>query len=138
MSPLAGASNAIEGVVIGSFQGTGQFGGFYVQEEDADADADPLTSEGLFVFSTGALVNVGDKVRVRGTVFEFVSSGTPLTELTSVTGLRVCSSGNALPTVSTVTLPVSAVNVWEQYEGMLISIPQLLTVSRDVYACPLR
>ncbi len=25
--------------------------GFFVQEEDADADADPATSEGIFVFN---------------------------------------------------------------------------------------
>ena len=29
----------------------GDLNGFFVQEEDADADADPLTSEGIFVFN---------------------------------------------------------------------------------------
>ncbi|HEY9710151.1 MAG TPA: hypothetical protein V6D48_18230, partial [Oculatellaceae cyanobacterium] len=28
----------IEGIVVGDFQGTGQLGGFYIQEEDTDAD----------------------------------------------------------------------------------------------------
>ena len=32
--------------------GAGQFNGFYVQEEDADADSEPATSEGIFVFSS--------------------------------------------------------------------------------------
>ena len=42
----------IEGIVVGDYQtqGTGQLRGFFVQEEDADADADPATSEGIFVF----------------------------------------------------------------------------------------
>ena len=57
----------IEGVVIGDYQGPGQFGGYYVQEEDADADADPATSEGIFVFDTQATPSrVGDVVRVLG------------------------------------------------------------------------
>ena len=68
-SPLNGTPNvAIEGVVVGDYQGAGQFNGFYVQEEDADADANPLTSEGIFVFNTSFPVAVGDTVRVRGNV----------------------------------------------------------------------
>ncbi len=38
--------------MVGDYQGTGQFGGYYVQEEDVDVDADPNTSEGVFVFNT--------------------------------------------------------------------------------------
>ena len=64
-------SVSIEGVVVGDYQATGEFGGFYVQEQDSDADADPATSEGIFVFSTLTNVSVGDVVRVRGTVTEF-------------------------------------------------------------------
>ena len=48
---------AIEGVVVGDYQGAGQFGGFFVQEEDAEADADPATSEGIFVFNTSFAVS---------------------------------------------------------------------------------
>ncbi len=45
-SPLVGQTVAIEGIVVGDFQdgasGTnGDFNGFHIQEEDADADADP-------------------------------------------------------------------------------------------------
>ena len=42
----------IQAVVVGDYQGPGQFGGYYVQEEDVDADADPNTSEGIFVANT--------------------------------------------------------------------------------------
>ena len=49
----------IEGVVIGDYQGSGQLGGFHVQEEDADADGNPATSEGIFVFNTSFPVGVG-------------------------------------------------------------------------------
>jgi predicted extracellular nuclease len=59
-SPLAGTTGvSIEGIVVGDFQGSGGLSGYYVQEEDADADADPLTSEGIFVFNTAFPVSVG-------------------------------------------------------------------------------
>ena len=44
-------SRTIEGVVTFDSQATGQFDGYFVQEEVADQDSDPLTSEGIFVFS---------------------------------------------------------------------------------------
>ena len=126
-SPLNGTPNTvIEGVVVGDYQAAGQFGGFYVQEEDADADADPATSEGLFVFNTSFGVNVGDKVRVKGTVTEFSN----LTELASVSVVLVCSTDNSI-TPATVNLPVSSLNDWEAFEGMLIDIPQNLTVTEN-------
>ncbi|MEK6301477.1 MAG: ExeM/NucH family extracellular endonuclease [Acidobacteriota bacterium] len=128
-SPLVGATNVvIEGIVIGDYQGASSFGGFFVQEEDADADADPATSEGIFVFNFSFAVNVGDKVRVKGTVTEFLTSGVTLTELTSVSAVTICSSGNSVTTTG-VTLPVASIGDWERYEGMLINISQDLTVT---------
>ena len=49
-SPVVGTVVTVQGVVVGDYQGTGGLQGFHLQEEDADADADPATSEGLFVF----------------------------------------------------------------------------------------
>lgn len=39
--------------------------GFFLQEEDSDADSDPLTSEGIYVYDPNTIkdVNVGDLVR---------------------------------------------------------------------------
>lgn len=129
-SPLSGAANvSIEGVVVGDYQGAGQFGGYYVQEEDAQADADPLTSEGIFVFNTAFPVNAGDIVRVRGNVLEFASGSTTLTEIASVTSVLVCQTGASLPTPATVSLPVGAVGNWERFEGMRVTLPQQLTVT---------
>jgi predicted extracellular nuclease len=67
-SPLVGNVVTIEGVVVGDFQASAEFRGFFVQEEDADADADPATSEGIFVVDNnfGVDVSPGDVVRVRG------------------------------------------------------------------------
>ncbi|MDP2291958.1 MAG: Ig-like domain-containing protein, partial [Actinomycetota bacterium] len=76
-SPIVGASVSVEAVVVADLQGPGQFSGYFLQEEDADADAAPLTSEGLFVFDSANPVAVGDVVRLTGNVVEFVSSGQP-------------------------------------------------------------
>jgi predicted extracellular nuclease len=127
-SPIVGNSVQIEGVVTGDYQASGQFSGFFVQEEDADVDADPATSEGIFVFNTSNPVSVGDNVRLRGTVTEFNSSGTFLTELTSVNGFALCSTGNSVTTTN-VTLPVAALSDFETYEGMLVHFPQTLTAN---------
>jgi predicted extracellular nuclease len=128
-SPMNGATNvSIEGIVVGDYQGAGQLSGFFVQEEDSDADTDPATSEGIFVFNTSFPVSVGDKVRVKGTVTEFLTTGVTLTELTSVSSVLVCSAGNSVA-ATTVTLPVATIADWERYEGMLINIQQDLTVT---------
>ncbi len=132
-SPLVGDTVVIEGIVVGDFQdgasGTnGDLNGFHVQEEDADADADPMTSEGIFVFdgsSPAVNVAIGDLVRVEGSVSEF----NDLTEITSFSGVTVLSSGNPLPTAATLSLPVTAVDDFEAYEGMYVTFPQALVIS---------
>ncbi len=125
-SPLAGDVVVVEGIVVGDYQQPGGFGGFYVQEEDSDADADPATSEGIFVFApTAPDVAVGDAVTVCGTAAEF--SG--LTELSSVAGVTIDSSGNPLPTATDVDFPVASIDDLEAFEGMRISIDQELTVT---------
>jgi predicted extracellular nuclease len=74
--------------------------GFYLQ--DPAPDANPATSEGIFVFTSSApSVNVGDSVRVGGRVSEFRAGGSSsanlsTTEIVSPT-TTVLSSGNSLP-----------------------------------------
>ena len=123
-TPLAAQVVTVEGVVVGDYQGAGQFGGYYLQEEDADVDADPATSEGVFVFNTSFPVAVGDTVRVRGTAGEFGGQ----TQLSSVQAAVVCAPGGSV-TPTTVTFPVAAVADLERNEGMSISIAQELTVT---------
>ena len=126
-SGSVGKSRSIEGVVVGDYQlQPSEFGGFYVEEETADQDGDPLTSEGIFVFDNGFGVDVapGDVVRVRGTVQEF--SG--LTELTSVNAVQVCSGG-ATVTPASVSLPVGDTGDLEPFEGMLVHFDQTLTAT---------
>ena len=129
-SPLLGQTHTIEGLVVGDFQEADgdafntDLDGFYVQEEPAEFDADPATSEGVFVFAPGAVdVNPGDVVRVTGTVTEFNG----LTELGGVIDVQVCSTGNELPAPA----DVLSVNVadFERYEGMLVQFPQDLYIA---------
>ncbi|WP_159467752.1 ExeM/NucH family extracellular endonuclease [Dyadobacter sp. 3J3] len=121
----------IEGIVTRTFLGTNGLSGFYVQEEDADADANPATSEGIFVYNlaadpTGLVTPVeGDKVNITGTVVDFVSttSGvtTSLTELKTLTSFTKIGTAS-LPTVTSVKLPVANVSDLERYEGMLVNL----------------
>jgi hypothetical protein len=126
-TPIAGQRVTIEGVVVGDYQlQPSEFGGFYLQEEDADHDADPNTSEGIFVFDNGFGVDVqpGDVVRVRGTAGESFN----LTQIATVTGLSVCATG-ATVTPASISLPVANVPDHERTEGMLVSLDQLLTAT---------
>ncbi|HEX6128550.1 MAG TPA: ExeM/NucH family extracellular endonuclease, partial [Candidatus Limnocylindria bacterium] len=134
----------IEAIVVGDYQtqGSGQLRGFFVQEEDLDADADSATSEGIFVFcsSCATPVNVGDLVQVTGSSSDFFG----MTQLSATTAgsVSVQSSGNPLPTPASVQLPVpnvptddlaaatAAINAYyESFEGMLVSFPSTLYVS---------
>lgn len=132
-SPLKGQSVIVEGIVTMDKQGgtlangdsSYQYSGFWLQEEDADADGDANTSEGIFVYDYSDAVQVGDKVRVQATVAEY----SQLTELKSVTGLTVCSSGNSLPAAVNLTLPVSNLTQLEAVEGMRVNNSQNLVVS---------
>ena len=127
-SPIVGQQYQVEAIVVGDFQGSGSLGGFFIQEEDSDADNDPLTSEGIFVYqgASGTAVNVGDKVSVSGTVSEFNG----LTELTSVT-VTVVSNSNPLPSATPVNLPLADAGYLESVEGMLVNLQQQLTVTEN-------
>ena len=136
VSVFDGQTVVIEAVVTADFQGSAGLAGFYVQEEDADADALDTTSEGIFIFDGDTPlvdVNVGDIVRVTGTVTEFFGE----TQI-SASLVEVRSSGNELPTATVVEFPSvglmttedgDLVAGLEQYEGMLITIPTEMTVT---------
>ncbi|GAA3369939.1 endonuclease/exonuclease/phosphatase family protein [Streptomyces sannanensis] len=102
ISPLVGQRvTDVSGIVTG-VRTYGSSRGFWIQAPDSETDADPATSEGVFVFTSSTpTVAVGDAVKVSGTVTEFVPGGTSsgnqsLTEISRPT-VTVVSSGNALP-----------------------------------------
>jgi predicted extracellular nuclease len=108
-----------------------------VQEEDADTDDDPLTSEGLFVFDDGFGVDVtpGDVVRITGTVDEFFGE----TQLDTISAVEVVGT-SALPGAAEIDLPAAAATTsqdgdfqpdLEAYEGMLVRFPETLTITEQ-------
>ena len=140
-SPLVNQEVTIEAIAVGDFQAGDaddqrNLNGFYVQEEDVDADGNALTSEGLFIFdgsSPSVAVNVGDKVQITGTISEFFGE----TQLTP-TSITVISSGNPLPTAADITLPTATTTLsqggvpqpdLEAFEGMLVNFPETLTIT---------
>ncbi|NDW01086.1 MULTISPECIES: ExeM/NucH family extracellular endonuclease [unclassified Salipiger] len=144
-SALEGQVVTIEAIVVGDFQ-NGAFGtdgdldGFYLQEQDADADGTALSSEGIFVYEGSAPlldVQVGDRVRVTGTVAEYFGE----TQLSAISSIEVTGSGITLPTAAEISFPVAGVTTnsdgaliadLEAYEGMLVTVPQEMTVT-DLY-----
>lgn len=131
-SPLVGQTVEVEGVVTGDFQTVTQLSGFFIQAPDAEWDADPLTSEGIFVYDSafGVDVEPGDRVRVAGTVAERFGQ----TAITAVTSVSVCSSGNPFSAAS-LTLPDDALagDGLEYFEGMLVTFPGTLYVVEHYY-----
>lgn len=127
-SPLAGDEVVIEAIVVGDFQESSQHAGFFVQEDDIDADNDPATSEGLFIAAGPAVfdVEVGDLVRVSGTVSETFG----MTQLTGVS-VELLAEGTPLPAATEVLLPFAALDTPERFEGMLVHLPQQLTVTEN-------
>ena len=125
-SPLVAGVVELEGIVTGSFQPTTKLGGFYLQEPSASSDGNPATSEGIFIEDLGAglAVNIGDSVRVRGTVAETFNQ----TVLNSIAAKLLCGTGFSV-TPTDVTFPLSSTTFLEQYEGMLVRFPQQLRVT---------
>jgi predicted extracellular nuclease len=148
-SPLVGSTRTIEGIVIGLDDQVGaSFGsgnsintfptdrGFFVQEQDADADTDPLTSEGIYVGLSSRLTPlpaIGDRVTLTGIVRDTTSApafGQTRIETSSYT---VDASGQPLPTAT--VLDVAAANAqtvtgtsnpvrsyYETLEGMRVTL----------------
>ena len=136
-TPIPGATVTVEGVVTANFQGANKLKGFFLQEEDADADADPNTSEGIFIFCGGCPTPVaeGQRVKATGTVSEFADAPGSMTEIRPPPppSVVVTDAGNHLAEVtpSPIALPiVGDLNAfYEAREGMLVTFVDPLTVS---------
>ncbi|WAS56759.1 ExeM/NucH family extracellular endonuclease [Burkholderia ambifaria] len=123
-SPLAGQNASIEAVVTADFGGTDGFGGFFVQQADPQRRNQPGVSEGLFVYAPKVRAKAGDLVHVTGKVEEKYGQ----TQLTLSGAIAVCANGQTV-TPATLTLPVDSPNAFAAYEGMLVRLPQTLTVT---------
>jgi len=133
-SPLAASAVTTSGIVTGL-----RTNGFYIQEPDASVDADPNTSEGIFVFTSSAppaAAVIGNSVTVGGTVQEFIPSADPfsppVTELITPT-VNLLSTGNPLPAPILITGAETTqasetsnpLDSLEEYEGMRVTVASL-------------
>lgn len=136
-SPLDGQTVSISAIVSGDFQDhdldvTRNLAGFYLQQEIPDAD--PTTSEGIFVFdgaNPATDVSVGDRVAVTGVVAEYFGE-------TQINATSVTVTGTGVVQATDIYLPTNGlvansdgekIGDLESYEGMLVRFPQKLAVS---------
>ncbi|WP_425306258.1 ExeM/NucH family extracellular endonuclease [Burkholderia perseverans] len=115
---------SIEAVVTADYGGAGGLGGFFVQQADAQRAFQPGVSEGLFVYAPRARATAGDRVRVTGAIERKYGQ----TQLTLAGPIAVCAHGRTV-SPATLTLPVADAAAFAAVEGMLVRLPQTLTVS---------
>ncbi|CAN7420816.1 ExeM/NucH family extracellular endonuclease [Terrabacter sp. LjRoot27] len=111
------------GVVVGDYEGPSPaLRGFFIQ--DPNGDGDPATSDGIFVFegSNANTVKLGDLVTVTGNAGE--NQGQTQVSAGAIT---VCGTGTVAPTE--VRFPVASPTALERYEGMLVTLPQDMSVT---------
>jgi len=127
VTPFLGQDVRTTGIVTGI-----KTNGFFMQTPDASVDANPATSEGVFVFTSSApAVAVGAQVTATGTASEFFN----LTQLeSSLPGdVTVNSSGNPPPAAITLTTsilnPAGTLNQLERFEGMRVSASSLVSIA---------
>ncbi|QIL79311.1 ExeM/NucH family extracellular endonuclease [Diaphorobacter sp. HDW4A] len=118
-SPMQGMTVNVSAVVTAYMPG---LSGFVLQEADADVDANPATSEGIFVYYGSnnpgvSAATVGKRVQVSGTVDEYNSQ----TQLKNLTAFQVIGDA-VLPKPVPLMLPISDAALWERYEGMLVKV----------------
>jgi predicted extracellular nuclease len=134
-SPFAGQVVTTTGIVTGV-----KSNGFFIQAPDAEADANPDTSEGVFVFTSStppAPAVVGNSVAVMGTVQEFIPSqdlnSPPATEIAGSPTVTLLSTGNPLPAAVTLTAadtsPAGSIQQLEKYEGMRVHVNSLMVIA---------
>jgi hypothetical protein len=136
-TPIPGQEVIARGVVTADFTSGGASGipanqgmrGFFMEAVAQDRDADPLTSEGLFVFDGGGTFDgeIGDLVHVAGTAGEF----SDVTQL-GASDLEVCDdTGVGLPNSVGLPLPTAPANraaALEPLESMRVSHPELTVI----------
>ncbi len=148
-SPYAGSYVAVKGVIYQTIvtrtsSGSSNYG-FFLQNAAADADADPNTSDGIFVYMGkyttligGYAPLAGDEVIIRGRVSEYYG----LTELSSASALSVARTGvdleSEVPAFEACPPEVlaDAYRYWERREGMRARVPggSIVLSGRSVFA----
>ncbi|MGB7201937.1 MAG: hypothetical protein WBD16_06675 [Pyrinomonadaceae bacterium] len=116
--------------------------GFFIQTPDDKIDSDPMTSEGIFVFTKTepeGEAAVGNLITVTGTVEEFrlrtEQSNLTITEVSMRRDrdtFKVLSKGNELPkpvTLASDDFKPNTIDQLEKYEGMRVAVAELTVVA---------
>ncbi|HSO29155.1 MAG TPA: ExeM/NucH family extracellular endonuclease [Candidatus Sulfomarinibacteraceae bacterium] len=112
-----------EGVVVGDYEGPSPaLRGFYLQDPTGDGDA--ATSDGIFVFESNNAntVSLGDVVRVTGTAGENQGQS-------QISSTSIVRCGTDTVAATDVSLPFASATDAERWEGMLVRLPQTLSVT---------
>ncbi len=115
--------------------------GFFIQTPDDKVDADPNTSDGVFVFTRTAPdieAAIGSLVSASGFVDEYrprtEPSSPPITEISFKIGsdsIQVLERGKILPKpvmLTTADFKANTLDSLEKYEGMRVAIPEFVVV----------
>lgn len=144
-----GTVTNVPGIVTAIVRSGSNVQGFYMQ--DPQPDADPFTSEGIYVYEPKAVVTPGDEVTVSGTVKEYVPSnraGTDLTQTQIDATNIVIGTRKALPdplilgkdnyeypqgiidndSLGKYDPDQDGIDFWESLEGMLVQIDNPIVV----------
>lgn len=135
LSPIAtGDSASVRGVVTAR-----KSNGFFLQTDAGSEDADPNTSEGLFVFTGStppASAQVGRLMLVTGVVAELVPTtdmlSPSITALASIVALFDLGAGSVAAPVDLTPLELSdsgTLDQLERFEGMRVRVSSLTAVS---------
>lgn len=116
--------------------------GFFLQTPDDKIDADPMTSEGVFIFTStepGGDAATGNMVSVTGIVDEFRPKAEPKSlPITQVKmqkdrdSIQVISKNNELPKpiiLSAADFAANKIYQLEKYESMRVTAPELTVVA---------
>ncbi len=113
--------------------------GFFIQTPDDKIDANPNTSEGIFVFTQSEPLGeatVGNLVSVTGTIAEYIPKAAsplslPITQISMQKGrdfITVESKGNALPKPIVLTatdFKSNTIDQLEKFEGMRVAVAEM-------------
>ncbi|MEP6760237.1 MAG: ExeM/NucH family extracellular endonuclease [Sporichthyaceae bacterium] len=130
-SPVVGQVVTVQAVVTAVRSG---LTGFFLQEEVADQDDSPATSEGVFVRTATppAGLTAGDVVQVTGGVREFASTtgaGSSQTQISDRVSVLSCGHVTDFPPAGVLEFPVAQFTDFEHFEGMRVTMPQPLVIS---------
>ena len=126
-TPLRGV-HSTKGVVVGDYETATGLGGFYLR--DLEGDGDPATSDAVFIFNDYQdEVELGDVVLARG----FVSERFGQTQLSAFgDAVEICGNGASVEPTP-VAMPFDGEADKERYEGMLVALPDALTVTETYF-----